>query len=152
MLFETWFTIHAIICNFQAAYLNPCKLLDFFIISVTLWKIGKHRGFYFSLFWRDYIGVIKLIKNKFKGFGVFEHLFWTFCRFFTRRNKNGKNKRNAISVCVYHQREKKVRSKHSTCSEKWSWNGKLKAGNLSLLDALDIISRQVILCKCFYCF
>ena len=41
MVFETWFKIYAIISNFQAASSNQCKLLDFFMISVTL-LAGSH--------------------------------------------------------------------------------------------------------------
>ena len=37
-----------------------------------------------------------------------------------------------------------MRSKHFTCSEKWSRNRKLKAGNLSLLNALVILTSKSI--------
>ena len=55
---------------------KPYKLLKFFMISVILFKMGKHSDFHLSFFqivgaWRDFTVVTKLIKN-FKslyGFG-----------------------------------------------------------------------------------
>ena len=50
---------------------KPYKLLQFFMISVRLFKMGKHSDFHLSFFqivgaWRDFTVVTKLIKN-FKG-------------------------------------------------------------------------------------
>ena len=55
---------------------KPYKLLKFFMISVILFKMGKHSDFHLSFFqivgaWRDFTVVTKLMKN-FKslyGFG-----------------------------------------------------------------------------------
>ena len=55
---------------------KPYKLLKFFMISVILFKMGKHSDFYLSFFqivgaWRDFTVVIKLIENfkRLYGFG-----------------------------------------------------------------------------------
>ena len=48
--------------------LKPYKLLKFFMISVILFKMGKHSDFHLSFFqtvsaWRDFTVVTKLMKN-----------------------------------------------------------------------------------------
>ena len=66
---ETWLKIPTNVSNFETASPKTiCKLLKFFIISVILFKMGKHSDFYLSFFqivgaWRDFTVVTKLMKN-----------------------------------------------------------------------------------------
>ena len=86
-----WFKTHTEVCSFETASPESYKLLDFFMISVVLFKMGKHSDLHLSFFqmvgaWRDFTVVTKLIKN-FKSLMVlgdavstlvtFVYGFWT---------------------------------------------------------------------------
>ena len=71
-----WFKTHTEVCSFETASPESYKLLDFFMISVVLFKMGKHSSFHLSFSqivggWWDFTVVSKLIKNvkSLHGFG-----------------------------------------------------------------------------------
>ena len=65
---EIWLKIHTNVSNFETASPKPYKLLKFFMISVILFKMGKHSDFHLGFFqivsasW-DFTVVTKPMKN-----------------------------------------------------------------------------------------
>ena len=47
---EIWLKIHTNVSNFETAFPKLDKLLKFFMISMTLVKMGKHSDFHLSFF------------------------------------------------------------------------------------------------------
>ena len=47
---EIWFKIHTNVFNFETASPKSYKLLKYFMISVILFKMGKHSDFHLSVF------------------------------------------------------------------------------------------------------
>ena len=47
---EIWFKIHTNISNFETASLKTAKTLKIFMVSVILFKMGKHNDFHLSFF------------------------------------------------------------------------------------------------------
>ena len=45
MNLEMWFKIHTNVSNFETASPKSCKFLNFFMISVILFKVSKHGAF-----------------------------------------------------------------------------------------------------------
>ena len=63
---EIWFKIHTNVSNFETASPKIIQTFTNFMISVILFKLGKHSSFHLSCFqivgaWRDFTVVTKLI-------------------------------------------------------------------------------------------